>query len=51
LDELTTALVDELYGDDLTWLDRSGKLVGRPDRTHEPQPDRGLSGQRGWHFG
>lgn len=50
LTELTTALIDELYGDDLAWIDASGALVGLPSRTHEAQPDRGLSGQRGWHF-
>ena len=46
---LTTQLMAELYGGDLAWL-RDGALVGLPDRTFAPRPDRGLSGNRGLHW-
>jgi len=48
-DRLTALLVEHLYGSDLEWL-RDGKLVGLPDREWKPEPNRTLSGQRGWHF-
>jgi len=44
---LTEILIDELYGCDLEWVD-GGKLVGLPEIDYVPQPNRGLSGQRGW---
>jgi hypothetical protein len=44
---LTEALISNLYGEDLKWLN-SGVLVGEPDRHFEPRPRRGLNGQRGW---
>ena len=48
-DELTSKLVDELYGGDLAWLD-DGALVGLPDRAYTPRGNRGLSGNRGIHW-
>ena len=46
---LTQLLIAELYGSDLDleWL-RDGELVGVPEPEHLEQPNRGLSGQRGW---
>lgn len=44
---LTRLLVRNLYGTDLAWV-RDGELVGLPDRTYTPGPNRGLTGQRGW---
>ena len=44
---LTHMLLGNLYGSDLEWV-KEGKLVGRPDKTFIPSPNRGLSGQRGW---
>ena len=46
---LTAALIAELYGGDLAWV-QEGALVGLPDRPYSPRPDRGLSGQRGIHW-
>jgi arylsulfatase A-like enzyme len=46
---LTQILVEKLYGSDREWL-RGEELVGLPDREWKPQPNRGLSGQRGWRF-
>lgn len=46
-DRLRELLIDELYGCDLEWVD-GGKLVGLPAIEYEPEPNRGLSGQRGW---
>ena len=37
----------ELYGGDEAWVE-DGRLIGMPEPAYEPQPDRGLSGQRGW---
>ena len=45
---LEAALVDELYGNDEAWI-RDGVLIGMPDEETSPSPDRGLSGQRGFH--
>ena len=47
-ERLTTLLIDELYGDDKAWV-KDGKLVGLPDGGYQPEPNRGLSGQRGIH--
>lgn len=47
--ELTEALIAELYGRDRDWV-QGGRLVGLPDRSYTSGPDRGLSGQRGLHF-
>jgi arylsulfatase A-like enzyme len=49
LGELTGHLVDNLYGDDLNWL-QNGRLAGLPDMPFEPKPNRGLTAQRGWRF-
>ena len=49
LEGLTTKLVDELYGDDLTWL-QEDKLVGLPEPAYAPLPSRGLTAQRGLRF-
>ena len=46
-ERLTGLMIGELYGCDLDWVD-GGKLVGLPEIEYEPQPNRGLSGQRGW---
>jgi arylsulfatase len=46
---LTAQLIGEFYGGDLAWV-KDGALVGLPDRTYVPRPDRGLSGQRGIHW-
>ncbi|MCI0475942.1 MAG: sulfatase-like hydrolase/transferase, partial [Anaerolineales bacterium] len=48
-DELTRALIAQLYGDDVNWI-KDGKLVGLPDKEYIPAPDRGLNNQRGWRF-
>ena len=47
LKQLTALLISELYGDDLDWV-QNGKLIGTPAPDFEPQPNRGLNGQRGW---
>jgi arylsulfatase A-like enzyme len=49
LERLSAALVKELYGTDEKWVQR-GHLVGEPDREYVLQPNRRLSGQRGWRF-
>ncbi len=46
---LTNELIDNLYGSDEAWLD-GDQLVGLPERDYAPQPNRGLSGQRGVHY-
>ena len=46
---LTEQLISEFYGDDVTWV-KEGALVGLPDQTYTPKPDRGLTGQRGIHW-
>lgn len=47
--ELEAALAASLHGSDLGWL-KDGRLRGAPHRTWLPQPNRGMSGQRGSHF-
>ena len=47
LERLTQLLIAELYGSDLDWI-RDGELVGVPEPAYTEQPNRGLSGQRGW---
>jgi choline-sulfatase len=49
LDELTAKLIGELYGSDEVWL-QEGKLQGLPEPEFQPQPNRGLSLQRGVHW-
>ncbi len=47
--QLTATLIGELYGGDEEWAgDR--ELIGLPDQTYIPRPNRGLSGQRGIHW-
>ena len=46
---LTEQLMDELYGDELSWV-QNGVLVGLPAVEYTPRPNRGLSGQRGVHW-
>lgn len=48
-DDLTDQLVDNLYGNDLNWLE-NGRLKGLTDKRFESQPNRGLTAQRGWRF-
>ena len=49
-EQLTTALLSELYGSDLDWI-RDGELVGLPDRHDVPDStQRGLALQRGRHW-
>ena len=45
--QMTDTLAAELYGSDAKWM-KDGALVGEPDKPHELNPNRGLSGQRGW---
>ena len=40
-------LAAELWGDDVEWVE-NGQLVGMAAPDYVAQPDRGLSGQRGW---
>lgn len=48
-EELLSKLVGELYGSDRDWL-QNGELVGLPEPEYQPQPNRGLSLQRGVHW-
>lgn len=48
-ERLTAALLSELYGSDLDWV-QNGKLVGLPDPGCKPEPDRSLYLQRGTHW-
>lgn len=45
---LTKLLIEQLYGGDERWI-QDGQLVGLPDRSYEPTPNRDLSLQRGIH--
>ncbi|MDP3416472.1 sulfatase-like hydrolase/transferase [Falsiroseomonas sp.] len=47
--KLEAALVAEAWGVDTGWI-ADGKLVGTPAKTFQGQTNRGLSGQRGFHF-
>ena len=49
LERLTGVLVENLYGEDLGWLE-NGKLVGRPAIDYVPSPSRDLRNQRGLRF-
>jgi arylsulfatase A-like enzyme len=46
---LTELLVDNLYGDDLGWV-QNGELVGLPADRPVPAPDRKFGNQRGLRF-
>ena len=48
-DELTQVLIAHLYGTDQDWV-ANGQLVGLPAREYAPEPNRGLTAQRGWRF-
>ncbi len=45
---LERALAENLYGGDEAWVE-NGKLKGFPAQAVKPEPNRGLSGQRGYH--
>jgi arylsulfatase len=45
--ELESLMAAELYGEDEAYV-KDGHLVGTPAPDYDPEPDRGLSGQRGW---
>ncbi|MCB1022547.1 MAG: sulfatase-like hydrolase/transferase [Bryobacterales bacterium] len=49
LADMTAKLIAELYGGDEAWA-QDGKLVGLPNRTFKPGPNRGLASQRGHHW-
>ena len=49
LEQLTNILISQLYGGDEAWV-QNGQLVGLPDHTYAPGPNRGLSSQRGAHW-
>lgn len=42
-------LMNELYGDDLLWIE-NGRLVGKPNKEFTPPSDLGLYNQRGIHW-
>jgi len=44
---LSGLMAKDLYGSDARWV-KNGTLVGETDKEFKPQPNRGLSGQRGW---
>jgi len=48
---LTKLLIDNLYGQDIEWLD-NGRLIGLPDPEPVPHPNprRGFGTARGWRF-
>jgi len=48
-DDMIRRLIKQFYGGDLKWVD-GDRLVGLPDKPYDPQPNRRLSGQRGWRF-
>jgi arylsulfatase A-like enzyme len=49
LEALTSALIEELYGSDVDWLE-DGRLVGLPDFEPAPPDNRSLTIQRGTHW-
>lgn len=49
LEEMTQAMISELYGSDVDWL-TNGRLTGLPDREVESRVNRDLSSQRGHHW-
>jgi choline-sulfatase len=48
-ERLSQSLIAELYGGDERWA-QNDRLVGLPNKAYTPQPNRGLSGQRGVHW-
>jgi len=49
LERLSKWLVDQLYGDDLKFVD-AGRLIGMEPEAIKTGSNRGLSGQRGLHY-
>ena len=49
LSGLKEKLIGELYGEDVEWV-KNGELVGLPNRSYTPGPNRGLTSQRGGHW-
>jgi arylsulfatase len=49
LDELQEQLIGQLYGGDEAWVD-GGRLMGIPNQTFVPGPNRGLNSQRSNHW-
>jgi arylsulfatase A-like enzyme len=49
LERLEKVLISQLYGGDEEWV-QDGRLVGLPDRSFVPGPNRGLTSQRGSHW-
>lgn len=49
LEDLKKRLVDNLYGQDLNWIE-NGVLVGFTPSTDKGKPDFGLYNQRGYHW-
>ncbi len=47
--DLRDKLAKQFYGGDEAWV-KDGQYIGLPDRTYEPGPNRGLTGQRGSHW-
>lgn len=45
--DLEKMMLRHLYGTDKRWV-RAGRLAGEPDRPFAPEPNRSLTGQRGW---
>ena len=48
-DALETKLIENLYGQDLNWVENK-RLVGVPDKSFQEASNRGLTAQRGWRF-
>lgn len=48
-EELTSRLIENLYGGDESWV-VDGRLVGVAEKRTAPGPNRALGGQRGLHF-
>ncbi|MDA0746511.1 MAG: sulfatase-like hydrolase/transferase [bacterium] len=49
LNRLKKILIDNLYGDDTTWI-KNGELVGLPAKEYVPAPNRAMRNQRGLRF-
>ncbi|MGB2909408.1 MAG: hypothetical protein WBB55_02385 [Anaerolineales bacterium] len=48
-DALSNKLVEHFYGDDLEWV-VDGGYAGLRESDFVPDPNRGLTAQRGWRF-
>jgi arylsulfatase len=49
LERMTGRLIEHFYGGDEAWV-QEGQLVGLPNRSFTPGPNRGLSSQRSSHW-